>query len=932
MTTEHISNPVYFSIAHNSKQPLIKSWQNLESTKLITRKSNLNVGLLTGRRAGFFVLDLDCEKEKNKTEFQNGKFIAEYGSVDKFIQEMNTYTVKSPNGYHLYFKYEEEFSKRSVNRKEHIDVITNDSFIMCPPSSINGKKYELIQKTSVKRIPTDVKMFILQNIYSPQLTAEDYRYMIKPEEYKQYLYQLGKEYYSNSYNWHLVCRATSYIAKYLNPVDGNKVYDIFDEWSKQDVESYQSTKNKIIFTRLLENSTFQCVEWFFNQLDSEKKRLSLYYRYKIFKNKVVKKVNQKIDRRYLTADDKGRYIKFFKKGINYAVKSGAGSGKTTAANDLFNRVDDSFLSVVSRILLGKQQMRSLPKSTKFYQDHKYKQGDSIVITPESIVSLSNYNFKDYIVFLDEFNSILEHCLSSTTLYGRRPMSFITLIRALTTCKQFIVADADLSQDALYFLELLKLDYQYIRNDRNRFKGTKTVFVNDEQTFRDELMKHKKFMLASDSKTKADIINELISLKIIDNEKDKKLNKILILTAESEDKDYDMDMFDIIIFSPKVIYGIDSTMTRPVFGYFKGHTITPPQMVQQLNRCRNPSHITIFFDYQKGRSSTYESLSQVKSFMATSLKDYEELVKFVSDTYPDFNEVEVEDKVEEEMSKVKIIFKKLYRNYLYKVDCYKTNPKLHMIKQLIDTGYDVSYDLSVKITRCKDKEIKDTIKEKQLENFDINCLNVKKINKYLDLDEGDIDKYKEYFINKGKLSNLFNFNKFFRQDDKHLLVKAINKGEFDIINAKSSSRKLVLLNKMIDTLGLKRTNLDYNIKKKVLDQDLTDEYRTVYDCQRRSKVDLSTDKGLYYEILKVYKSMFGKDIFMTCKKKKINYDVEFNQDIIDEMEYIWSNKKKTREVDIFVDDEEVQLPDEEIEVDLDPALFVDEDNDPLEQQN
>lgn len=930
MQTEHLSNPVYFSIAHNSKQPVVSSWQNLEHTKLIQKKSNLNVGLLTGRRAGFFVLDLDCDKEQNKAEFKNGKFIAEYGSVDEFIKQMDTYTVKSPNGYHIYFKYEEEFSKRSVNRKEHVDIISNNSFIMCPPSVINGKKYELIRKTSVKRIPTDVKMFILHNIYSPQLTSEDYRYMITPQEYKQYLYQLGKEYYANSHNWHLVCRATTYIAKYLNHVDGNMVYSIFDEWSKQDLESYNSTKNKEIFIKLLENTQFQCVEWFFNQLDSEKKRLSLYYRYKTFSNKVVKKVDEKINRPYLTATNHGEYVEFFEKGVNYAVKSGAGTGKTTAANDLFSRVDDNFLSVVSRILLGKQQMRSLPKTTKFYQDNKFKQGDSIVITPESIVSLNSYKFDNYIVFLDEFNSILEHCLSSTTLYGRRPMSFITLIRALTTCKQFIVVDADLSQDALYFLKLLKLDYKYVKNDFNRFNGVKTRFVNDEQAFRDELVKHDKFLLASDSKTKADIVNELIALNVIKDQKDKKLDNILILTAESEDKDYDLDEYDIIIFSPKVIYGIDSVMERPVFGYFKGHTITPPQMVQQLNRCRNPKHITIFFDYQKGRNSTYESLSQVKSFMATSIKDYYELVKFVQDTYPELQDEEVEDKAEEEMDKVKRIFKRLYRNYLYKIDCYKTNPKIHMIKQLVDSGYDVEYNLTDTITRCKDKEIKETIKEKQLENFDPESINVKKINKYLDLHDGDIEKYKEYFINKSKLCNLFNFNKFFRQDDKHLLMKAIHKGEFDVINAKSSSRKLVLLNKMIDTLNLKRTNLEYNIKKTTLEVDLTDEYRTVYDCQRRSKVDLSTDKGLYYEILKVYKSMFGKDIFMTCKKKKVNYTVEFNQDIIDEMEYLWSHKKKTRSDDIFIDDTEVELPKKEEEIELDPELFVDEDNDRLEQ--
>ena len=50
---------------------------------------------------------------------------------------------------------------------------------------------------------------------------------------------------------------------------------------------------------------------------------------------------------------------------------------------------------------------------------------------------------------------------------------------------------------------------------------------------------------------------------------------LITSDLLPDEDVSLDKYDKIIFSPKVIYGLDSVMERPVYGLYKGKTILPP---------------------------------------------------------------------------------------------------------------------------------------------------------------------------------------------------------------------------------------------------------------------------------------------------------------------------------------------------------------------
>ena len=101
---------------------------------------------------------------------------------------------------------------------------------------------------------------------------------------------------------------------------------------------------------------------------------------------------------------------------------------------MFGDTSNRFLSIVSRISLAEEQCKNFNKfcnekyeheertglATYLYKDipkyefHMYE-GDNLVIQLESIINCEQWDFSEYIVFMDEFNSIIEHLLSSDTL-------------------------------------------------------------------------------------------------------------------------------------------------------------------------------------------------------------------------------------------------------------------------------------------------------------------------------------------------------------------------------------------------------------------------------------------------------------------------------------------------------------------------------------
>ena len=70
------------------------------------------------------------------------------------------------------------------------------------------------------------------------------------------------------------------------------------------------------------------------------------------------------------------------------------------------------------------------------------------------------------------------------------------------------------------------------------------------------------------------------------------------------KSCDLDIYDRVVYSPKVVYGLDSKRRRPVYCWYEcpsGMTITPKHMLQQIARTRNIVHLHFIFFRKNGCS-------------------------------------------------------------------------------------------------------------------------------------------------------------------------------------------------------------------------------------------------------------------------------------------------------------------------------------------
>ena len=100
---------------------------------------------------------------------------------------------------------------------------------------------------------------------------------------------------------------------------------------------------------------------------------------------------------------------FFEPNINYLVKSDTGTGKTTSFKHYVKDSKKKFISIVSRVSLADEQYRVFSEhniTCKHYNiaDHLHN-GDNIIITIDSIGRMYDIDFSDYVIFLDEYNSL-----------------------------------------------------------------------------------------------------------------------------------------------------------------------------------------------------------------------------------------------------------------------------------------------------------------------------------------------------------------------------------------------------------------------------------------------------------------------------------------------------------------------------------------------
>ena len=538
---------------------------------------------------------------------------------------------------------------------------------------------------------------------------------------------------------------------------------------------------------------------------------------------------------------------------NYIIQSCQGTGKTTLVKEAFKKDKKiNFISIVSRVNLAyshhytflKEGIKTQVYDNKFDNDNK----KNYITTIESLHKIEfdmHTNKEDiatYTIFLDEFQSLLEHLLESTTIKSRVEIwdYFCNFIK---NCYNFYAVDADISDICIDFLNEIRPDYKYIKNNFEHFKGVEAeeIFNEDEliQKCQDDIKNGQKFFICCDSEATTEYLKSKINSDLLK----------IITSKHKMDKDFDLNKIFYLIFSPSIIYGLDDLQDRNIYCFYKEHTISPAQMVQQITRCRNIKKLFYFFNKKKYSNPRFNNIEEVREHVLSVEKYGIRRFKYYSkkDEYAE-------------------LYTKLLTKHLYDKDCFDTNKALHFQNYIKKRGFVIVDNYKIDDYRCKDKIIKEVFQKILNDNFNCKSEWVERANKYLNLKlEKDFIYYKEFFTDKKLLKDHFNIANYFYKDKKD--IREYIKEKVYNIDTKCSDFLYNIFKKDVVKIDfLNKLKLKYNIK---------------FDKQ---KLNITWDNYVNNE--KIYND-YVKLFNVRTKKEFINNQLKLNQleKVLDCMNFI-----------------------------------------------
>lgn len=153
------------------KVPYLSSWPRRATTdprqirELWRKYPDVNVGIVTGRRSGLVVLDIDSKNGKDGPRslqlLEN-----EIGALPSTLE------ARTPHGRHLYFAETDIHIPNSVSRLGiGIDVKGENGYVVAPPSTINGMSYQWVDRSAlIARFPRA----LVSGVNSPALPRSDF--------------------------------------------------------------------------------------------------------------------------------------------------------------------------------------------------------------------------------------------------------------------------------------------------------------------------------------------------------------------------------------------------------------------------------------------------------------------------------------------------------------------------------------------------------------------------------------------------------------------------------------------------------------------------------------------------------------------------------------------------------------------------------------
>ena len=805
------------------KQP-INQWikpQNQSKHYKITPENN--IGIVCNEFSGVFGIDFDFyNKDGTPYDFSNCAFCIQFGTPDEFIKKFNTFTQKTTSGgIHCLFQHQDGL-KQSTNKELKIDTRGGDTngYLVGYNSVVNGKKYTIELEQQIQPIPKDLLEW-LNNTYwghtetsttikenktkkrkQPTAVSQHqnrkldciYNYNIIDDELRKVLKRLPKDYYTSPEKWLKFTSAMKQIGK----------KQLWDEISKKyGGESYNQNVN-MKWWNSCRNNHEDChyfehiLKMCFHEVNDEgawcQKMVDFIGMTKYKPQLPLQHIpDQKINMDYLTGKKvNGKYKNGFdfNQG-NMIIQSDTGTAKTSGFKNYIKNSNQKFISIVSRRILAVEQYNDFNKNLDGVVDY-YETGfpdsnhQGYITCLDSLLKLESWSdgeINKRVVFLDEFNSLVEYMLSSPTM-GNIRVDIIEFVieEIFMKAKQIICVDADISDISINFIKYIEEmrgdKFIYIVNEATHSKGVPAQEYFSKRSLIEEAKQSKAFIFACDSKTEAIDIK-----KQLQEAQDEDEDEIVIIVARDDipkamEKYLNFNKIKKLIFSPKVIYGNDSVFPkgRDVFAYYLEHTISPTAFLQQINRERTINKLHYCFEQKKFKPSIYKNTQSV-------VDEVMQLDKISLERFQ-FNGNVTYQKM----------FLDLSVQLLYKKDAYESNKYVHFQTMLPKRGFINIIKKHKKTYKKskKDEEDKDLrIEEWKQEVFNAEDALISRVNedllKLTTVEE--IEEFKHLFLDTGAIEKHIMSIYYFLKTEQQLKLKIKISQEYPLLKLQDMYCKL-----------------------------------------------------------------------------------------------------------------------------------------------
>lgn len=826
---------------YQKKANIYEFWKTCDiksSTKylldLIDKKNIVGFGIATGKENNIIVIDWDNKETTNK-------------DILNKLHEQNTLTISTAGrGFHFIFRYNDLFKKNAKGIFGNIDIRTDGGLIF------HGIRedgfYDIYNNETIKPLNDVLINELLKYIHQDNIIKDiegkekktkyttDYnkKYDLTDKEIKRLLDYLPSEYLEDYNDWIKI----THILKEMNK------YVMWDEWSKTNKKKYNEEKNNIIWDNITKNEGYTndlyYIVWLvkFHNKNIQIKQIERIYKEYEEITEDKKKDAKKICRDFLSIED----IDGNKK-LNI-FKSPTCSGKTTNTIEYTKkeRLTDpniKIYSITHLITIADEHYRRFnDKNIKIFH-YKDIEGDYInenfindyeycggVVVINSLIKISNIDFSNSIIYLDEINAIIESLINSSVIKNRREIINV-FISILNQSKTIIATDATITDLTYDFLRKALNDenkINFVINTYQNGNNTPCYFIEDfnkiEELIKEDLNNKKQFMGCFNSKRKTDDLHALIIT--LNGEYKEKIIKITSSHGEKINNVNEEWAGKISLFSPSIVQGIDYNPENPINVYcfvYGDTTLNPIQVAQQIARNRKPLNIYIYIEGCENRLFYKGGLKQIKN-------EYNNIKKISNTIYNDLLDTEgikptkkinnniYNDLLDTRTEGIKTIKEEneltdLFYRYIYNEDILKSSFKYNLKKILEKKGCKIIDDLIyTKIEKSKQEKKHTKDRTRKLKEEEIN----KKFDDYINNRLTKTDKYKTLLDDRIKILRIFDkipisFNNYEReklQEYKEVLNnETLFKSFINIIyylcnNTECNDKKII-----------KRTNEDFS---------------------------------------------------------------------------------------------------------------------------